>query len=254
MRLVLTALLFAMLFSCAKSPRGASPVRETFPERYIKDSDASTSEADEESLPDSILGSDGEATPDEKPAREKPATAETTESLPDSTEKKPTLADSIWSTPSPTGSPDKGYRIYANSRFNYQLFIPSSWYITEQVVSNVAQTIVTRNSSEMSVETYKPARSKVDYYRSRAIRKMVKIDPRYKTIISGEEIRLHTGVYGTLMVHEYRKKRVRYLRRSLVFIQEGNAYIVWCEAPVSRFYADETAFNTFMTSFRRVED
>lgn len=262
MRLSTAALLCTLLLSCASSPRGSLSDKSTFPDRYGAPSDSVSAkdgtedsaliDADDSSLPEAVFDPGAPEEDDSGKSSILPSPEKTVPDKPDDSIKDRAFLDSI--KVAPLSKIPKEYRLYTNNRFNYQLFAPQNWYINESTVSDTAVTRISRNSSVMSIKTYKPYRLKKDYYKLKAVREIKLKDAKYKTIIAGEELRLYSGVFAILMVHEYKYRNVLYLSRTLTFIQEGNAYIIRCEAPISRFYKDEKHFNTLMTSFRYLRE
>ncbi len=142
------------------------------------------------------------------------------------------------------------YRTYNNSRFDYRAAIPINWYINEAVIGSTGVTTVKRNSAAIVVKTYANTGASLETYSERALSEIERKDATYRTIITSREIRMLNGSYADLMVHEYTKNRVRYLRRTITVVSDGNAHIISCEAPTSRFYTHEDAFNTFVRSFQ----
>lgn len=236
MRYILLILML-LVISCASTPEGAD----------AGSAEDETWVADESGL-DVENGDDGTQADTDSQNENADSTTTPQDAI---TELENNRADELFDGSSPLSSLSSSeYRTYNNTRFEYRAAIPVSWYINEAVISSTGVTTVKRDSATIRVKSYKPANGDQEAYNRRALSEIEKKDATYRTIIENREIQMLNGNYATLMVHEYTKSRVRYLRRTVTLVSENNAYIISCEAPTSSFYRNEDAFNTFFRSFQ----
>ncbi len=236
-------LLILCLVLCAVSCKSTPDAAETVPEEDEKwvAEDSGLDGQDDQAETSAQQPEDGEEDRTERPQNEDSIASLENERIDD-------LFDGS-ELPIATLAPSE-YRTYNNTHYGYRAAIPSNWYINEAVVDSTGVTKITRNAALISVTVFKPARGDRDRYEKKAVHELERTDATFRTIISEREIRMYSGSYANLMVHEYTKERVSRLRRTIVLKTGDTAYIIRCEAPTNRFYTEEAAFNTFVRTFQ----
>gem|GEM_PF-2698943 len=145
------------------------------------------------------------------------------------------------------------YMRYENRERSFSALVHSSWHITNSRLDSADQiTRFTNGSAKISVRSFCPAEGSLTHYYQRCRESIRQQDPSSHIFIDNRDIAFTRGTSGKLIVAQYRPASgsSRNIIRALIVVQNNNAYIITCEAPVSSFYRSERHFNTFMRSFR----
>lgn len=143
------------------------------------------------------------------------------------------------------------YRRIRSDRCSFSALVHERWQIQEPA----AGTLVASYSSARITVHSTPAGLSLNeqYLHNRSeIRRQ---DPAAHIFIDNRDITFRDGYSAKLFVTQYKPQSNSQvlLARVLTIVSGGKAYMIRCEAPVSRFYFSEHSFNTFMRSFRPLE-